>query len=166
MNKLPSTSTLAFFFFFCVQWDERPSAQDSQPETLCAERKMYNVLWVYNFIVSIGFCFWKEPYVINVSDHLNSCFEFIWAQSVFVLAVCARSMPRVWKRTPPPRKKQNNMSIIPASCGRLLCYFMLSTSYNLNIAACSFVFIFKREIKSPWLLGKVLRDGHDTTCLI
>lgn len=37
--------------------------------------------------VLIGSCLWKEPYLINVSDHLNSWFEFILSSISICLTV-------------------------------------------------------------------------------
>lgn len=46
--------------------------------------------------VLIGSCLWKEPYLINVSDHLNSWFEIIFSS----ISMCATNANKSRDITP------------------------------------------------------------------
>lgn len=69
----------AFFFVVWLLGDERPSAQDSQQNyfySVLKEKNKTMCSWFILFVL-ISSGLWKEPYLINVSDHLYSGFGFI-----------------------------------------------------------------------------------------
>lgn len=88
INSPLSVIMLSIFFFFLifVVWlsgDERPFCSGFTTKLLAISilflKKKIKSCALGLFFVLIGSCLWKEPYLINVSDHLYDRLEFVCA---------------------------------------------------------------------------------------